>query len=63
MTTRWLSDLKLAAEFVKSIKTENNHINFELEEIARSIKEIADELTARENPPTRENEHGNSNLT
>ena len=63
MTTRWLSDLKLAAEFVKSIRTENNHVNFELEQIARSIKEIADELTAREDAPTREDEHGNSSLT
>ncbi len=41
MPFSWMNDLKLAAEFIRAIKTDCHHINSDLDDIARNIEEVA----------------------
>jgi hypothetical protein len=47
MTTKGVKDLKLAANFVKSIETEDHQVNLEIQGLARRIEYIASRLSAR----------------
>jgi hypothetical protein len=42
-----VSDLKLAANFVKSIETEDAAVNLEIKQVARQIEHIAESLDDR----------------
>ena len=44
MTARCVRDLKLAAEFVKSVETGDTLVNFELRELANMIEGVARRL-------------------
>ena len=44
MTARCVRDLKLAAEFVKSVETGDTLVNFELRELANMIESVAKRL-------------------
>jgi len=44
MSANWLSDLKLAIKFLRSIQTENHQLNYELEIIAREIDDLMSRL-------------------
>ncbi len=45
--TKVVKDLKLAANFVKSIETEDHQANLEIQGLARRIEYIASRLSAR----------------
>ena len=42
-----ISDLRLAASFVKSIETEDSSVNLEIRRVAQQIEHIADSLGSR----------------
>lgn len=44
MTARCVRDLKLAADFVKSVETGDTLVNFELRELANMIESVAKRL-------------------
>jgi hypothetical protein len=44
MTARCVRDLKLAADFVKSVETGDTLVNFELRELANMIEGVAKRL-------------------
>lgn len=44
VTEAGVSDLRLAASFVKSIETDNPEINLQMQRIARHISRVADRL-------------------
>jgi hypothetical protein len=44
MTARCVRDLKLAADFVKSVETGDTLVNFELSELADMIESVAKRL-------------------
>lgn len=44
MTARCVHDLKLAADFVKSVETGDTLVNFELRELADMIESVAKRL-------------------
>lgn len=44
MTARCVRDLKLAAEFVKSVETGDTLVNYELRELASMIERVAKRL-------------------
>ena len=47
VTSARISDLKLAASFVKSIETEDSSVNLEIKRVARQIEHIAESLGDR----------------
>lgn len=44
-TARWVSDLKIAARFVRSVQTGRAAIDIELQDLADQIDEIANQQT------------------
>ncbi len=44
VTAARVSDLKLAASFVRTIETENPEVNLEIQRIARRISHVAERL-------------------
>ena len=51
MTARCVRDLKLAAEFVKSVETGDTLVNFELRELANMIESVAMRLDLSNEEP------------
>ncbi len=47
MTAKGVKDLKLAANFVESIETEDPQVNLEIQGLARRIEQIAGRLSRR----------------
>jgi hypothetical protein len=52
MTARCVRDLKLAADFVKSVETGDTLVNFELRELANMIESVAKRLDLSIEEPT-----------
>jgi hypothetical protein len=52
MTARCVRDLKLAADFVKSVETGDTLVNFELRELAKMIESVANRLDLSVEEPT-----------
>jgi hypothetical protein len=54
MTARCVRDLKLAADFVKSVETGDTLVNFELRELAEMIESVAKRLDLSAEPAVAE---------
>jgi hypothetical protein len=56
MDLRWVNDLRLAASFVRSIRTNDVGVNLDLSELAAEIEAIAAQLDPGAGDPVTETE-------